>query len=204
MTDIIPPGRKGSVEIEHFEMSEEEASYTRMRAAVTNGREQAVKPGKYAKLIVDGQLMMTDTQMEQDTNRLFVAQTKGNVLIAGLGIGMVLPPILKREKVDTVLIIEKSQDVIDLVAPHFLKDNEERLFVMRGDILTWEPDPSWSFNTIYFDIWPTICGDNYDEMKALKSRFKKYLKAGGWIGSWCESDAFDLSYGARYGRFCRR
>lgn len=186
MSHLIPPGAQGSVRVEHFEVSEAEASFSRMREAATGGRERSVRPGTYTRLVVDGQLMMTDTQMEQETNAGLLRAARGNVLIAGLGIGMVLVPLLKKAEVNTVLVVEKSQDVIDLVAPHLVKEHEDRLFVFQGDILTWKPDPSWTFDVIYFDIWPSITADNLDDMKALERRYRKVLKPGGWMASWCK------------------
>lgn len=188
MHNLIPPGSKGDVSITHFEVGERDAAFSRMREAATGGREQAVRVGKYVRLTVNGTLMMTDTQMEQRTNMDLLHAARGNVLIAGLGIGMVLPPVLQKPEVDTVLVVEKSQDVIDLVGPHLEQRFEDRLFIFQGDIFTWTPEPSWSFDVIYFDIWPTITADNLSEMEDLRESFEPYLKPKGWMGSWCERE----------------
>jgi hypothetical protein len=186
MVDKLSPGKKGLAEVSIFEVSEEEASFSKLRSVVTQGRDAAVHPGRYAKLSINGELMMTDTQMERATNVKFVKEAKGNVLIAGLGLGMVLGPLLDKSEVGTILVVEKHQDVIDLIAPHFQKAiDEERLHILCDDIHNFKPDEDWLFNTVYFDIWPTICGDNLPEMQRLHNLFRYNLATGGWMSSWC-------------------
>jgi len=203
MADLLPVGRKGDAILEHFEVSEADAKFTRMREVVTGGRERSLLPGRYAKLLVGGQLMMTDTRMEQETNLQLIRRARGDVFIAGLGLGMVLVPLLKKPEVNTVLVVEKSQDVIDLVSPHLLNMDVEKLFIFQGDIFTWNPDPSWLFDVVYFDIWPTITGDNYEEIKKLHARYRPHLKTGGWMASWVEEQVKDLHFGRAYGRGLR-
>lgn len=185
MANRLTPGKKGVAELSIFEVSREDAEFSRIRAVATQGREQPVPMGKYAKLTVEGRLMMTDTPMEQRTNLTFLRKARGNVLVAGLGIGMVLEPLLRKPEVDTVLVIEKFQDVIDLVTPSFKKAiANERLHVFNEDIFTFRPNDAWMFDTIYFDIWPTISGDNLPEMERLHNLFRYHLESGGWMSSW--------------------
>lgn len=189
VTEFLPEGEKGVAKIKHLEITEAEASFTRLREVITGGREQAVRPGKYAQLFVGHTLMMSDTQMERRTNQEFVRQARGNVLIAGLGVGMILVPILKKPEVKTVLVVEKYQDVIDLVAPSFKEAiDDDRLVILREDVLKMELEEDWCFDTIYFDIWPSICGDNLPEMKELHGRFKPCLNRGGWMESWMRGE----------------
>jgi hypothetical protein len=53
------------------------------------------------------------------------------------------------------------------------------------------------FDTIYFDIWPTISTDNLAEMATLNRRFARRLNPGGWRGSWMEDS---LKYDRRRNR----
>jgi spermidine synthase len=126
---------------------------------------------------------MSDTRLEQSTNREVVSQARGDVLIAGLGIGFILVPILKKNEVTSITVVEKHQDVIDLVGPRF---NDPRLTILQGDILTWRPPKGSTYSTIYFDIWPNICSDNLTEMTRLERRFKPRLQKNGWMGSWAK------------------
>ncbi len=185
MADRLKPGKIGIAELSIFEISPTDAAFTRMRMAVTGGREQAIPEGRYAKLVVGGELMMTDTPMEQRTNYELIRRAKGEVLIAGLGVGMVLEPLLANPKVTSILVIEKFKDVIDLVAPAFKEAmDEERLHIINEDIFKFRPQDEWAWDTIYFDIWPTVCGDNLPGMKQHHTAFKFHLADGGWMSSW--------------------
>lgn len=186
MVKIVPEGEKGGAKITHFEVSKEDASFTRIRAFQHPGA--YVPPGRYAKLKVDGELMMTDTQMEQRSNYGIVLEARGDVLIAGLGIGMVLVPVLKNPKVKNVLVVEKSQDVIDLVEPPIRRALSQRaakkLTVLQADIFEWQPEKGRKWDVLYFDIWANICTDNLDEISKLHRKFARRKNKGGWMESW--------------------
>jgi hypothetical protein len=137
----------------------------------------------YTRLLIKGEPVMTDAEFEIRTNWDFDYNAKGNVLIAGLGIGLILGNVLKKESVKSVLVIEKSVDVVRLVYPTY---DCEKLTVLWGDIFSFLPLPGEKYDTIYFDIWPNICGDYYKEIVDLKKRFRKYLAKGGWMHAWCE------------------
>lgn len=185
MADRITPGKKGVAELSVFEVSNADAEFSKLRMVVTGGREQAVPAGKYAKLQVHGQLMMTDTPMEQRTNETLIRRAKGEVLIAGLGVGMVLEPLLKKAEVTSILVVEKFQDVIDLVSPSFKEAIEdERLHVLCEDVFEFRPLDDWLWDTVYFDIWPTVCEDNLAEMERLHNMFRFHLASSGWMSSW--------------------
>jgi hypothetical protein len=183
MHTIIPPGKSGNVSIEHFEVSEEASKATQMRAAFGHPDEY-VSPGKYCRLLVNGDVMMSDTQNEQRTNYAVVRAARGRVLIAGLGLGMVVVPIFDKAEVKSVLVIEKSPDVIKLVEPHLQHAAPGKLQVIEADIFEWKPEKGSRFDTIYFDIWPNICTDNLDGMAKLHQRFCHYRAADGWMNSW--------------------
>jgi spermidine synthase len=183
MVKLIPPGVKGVAKVQHVTITEQEAKFMALREVITHGREKAASPGDYCQLIVDGQLMMSDTRLEHNTNHTVVWEATGDVLIAGLGIGFILVPILAKTDVRSVTVVELYQDVIDLVAPNF---KDDRLQIVCGDIYSWKPARGTRFQTIYFDIWPNFCSDNLIQMKKLEKRFRTYLEKGGWMNSWAK------------------
>jgi hypothetical protein len=188
VVEIVPPGQQGVAKIDHFEISKRESEFTSMRAAFGRSSE-FVPEGKYVRLEVKGYgLMMTDTLMEQTTNRGVVLRAKGKVLIMGLGIGMVLIPILKNPAVTSVTVIEKYQDVVDLVVPALRASLPEasKLGVIVADALEWTPPKGVKYDTIYFDIWPNICVDNLKDITLLKRRFARRKNPGAWMGAWVE------------------
>ena len=188
MATILPSGKKGEAEIRHYEIDEQAASFSRVREAVTRGREGAAKIGTFAQLYIRGSLVMSDTEHERQSNWDLLSESHfGDILIAGLGLGMVLLPILAREKVTSVTVIELSQDAIDPVVPPIKAaagDNADKLTVIPADIFEWKPPRGARYHTIYFDIWKDICRDNLPDMKRLHQKFRRRKIKGGWMSSW--------------------
>lgn len=170
----LPAGEKGVAKIDHLVMGDKEV----MESLAEHGAEY-VYPGTYARLRINGELMMTDSPMEKRTNLDLVDHARGDVLIAGLGIGMVLSAVLKKPEVEHVTVVERYQDVIDLVEPHF---RHEKLTVVGADIHQYHP--TQSFDVIYFDIWPNSYEQHLPEMAELHDKFRPHLKPKGWMESW--------------------
>lgn len=191
MVDILPEGKKGNAKIKHVRVGKEDAGWSGLRAIVTGNVGEVIREGGYVQLFVNGCLAMSDTQMEKRSNYGVVWNAKGNVLIAGLGVGMILLPILEMHEVKSVTVIEKSQDVIDLVEPHIRKAagrSARKLTVLCADIFEWQPPKGETWDCIYFDIWSEICTDNLDDMAKLHRRFARRKNPGGWMNSWMKSD----------------
>ena len=176
---------KGVAKIKKFTITEEGAKQANLSYMFGGGYAlQRVSAGDYVKLSVDGVLMMSDTPMERRTNREFIEKAKGNVMIAGLGIGLILEnlkPKIKSGEVKSIVVYEKFQDVIDLVYPIY---SDMPLEVRHEDILTYKPPKGEEYDTIYFDIWPDISTDNLPEMALLHQRWKNRKRKDGWMNSW--------------------
>lgn len=179
MVDILPEGESGNVRIKHITVSEADSKFTSIRALM-KGPSEYVAPGQYVQLFVNGALMMSDTQMEKRSNIYAVRNATGHMLIAGLGIGMIVHAIAKKSDVRSITIIEKSPDVIKLVAPTLPKKAK----VIEGDIFTWTPAKGAKYDSIYFDIWADICTDNLEDMAKLNRRFARCKVPGAWSDSW--------------------
>jgi hypothetical protein len=142
-----------------------------------------VTPGAYTKLVIDGEVMMSDTPHEDATCAELLLHARGSVLIAGLGIGMVLPPVLAKPTVTRVLVLEKYAEVIALVAASVA---HPKLEIRQADVLL-DPVPTEEFDTVYLDIWPTLSDLNLPEMAALRRRFAPcYRTRKTWVGCWGE------------------
>lgn len=188
MVNVIPEGAVSGARVTHFVVTPEDARWTEMRAAITGRRDVAVRPGRYARLDVGNVLMMSDTQAEQRSNLTAVIEARGDVLIAGLGLGLVILPIARKADVTSVTVIEQVPGVIALVeAPlraRLPARARKKLRVIEGDIHHWRPEAKGrQFDTIYFDIWPDS-GDHEAEGRALRRRFAPFLRKGGWSGAW--------------------
>jgi len=180
--ELLPEGELGLAKVRHMEVSQQGSEWSMIRAMVNGHGDSFVPPGKYAQLVVDGMLMMSDTDMERRSNREVVWQARGHVFIAGLGIGMILHPILENPKVTKVTVVEKYADVIKLVGPTL--PHQEKLTFVEADVLDWKPAKGTKYDVIYHDIWPTISTDNLKEMALLHRRFGQFKAPGGWMDSW--------------------
>lgn len=176
VVNILPVGKQGRAEVKHYTVSDMDA----WRAAQHRMRSMAGE--RVAQLFVDGHLVMSDSTAERMSNWEVCRNAQGDVLIAGLGVGMILLPLLSNPKVTSVTVIEECQDVIDLVAPYY---QDTKLKVVQGDIYKWRPAKSIKYGTIYFDIWGDISQDNLVEMAQLHQAFKGYKSnKDAWMNSW--------------------
>lgn len=191
----VQPFETERFKLEKFELSDEKVKQIKMSAAFGGGERYRevynLEAGMYVKLVdkKQHQIVMSDTPMELDTNREFVVNAKGTVLIGGLGIGVVLLAIQKKKEVKRVLVIEKEKELIDRIVPMLPLNKKVR--VVHGDIFEFETKEK--FDTLYFDIWNNICGDNWQDMKKLHARFRKNKNPEAWMGSWRKSDCQRLN-----------
>lgn len=170
----IPDGVSGDWRVETFEISDGEARFSWLRGGL-NG----VEAGKYKRLMRGRTVIMSNTRMERITNREFVYEARGRVLINGLGLGMVLRAILQKPEVAYVRVIEKSVDVIALVGPYFSFD--PRVEIIHADAMEYKPAKGERFDVVWHDIWENICSDNNEQMKVLHRRYGRICD---WQGSW--------------------
>ena len=185
MVEKIPAGEIGSAKVKHFQISESQSEFCKLRALLNHRATEYISPGEYARLLIHGGVMMTDTDMEKATNLELIKQARGHVLVGGLGLGMVVFTLLaKKPEIHSLTVLEINRDVMDLITPHLPKD--PRLTVIGADAFKWERknkrDPK--FNTIFMDIWPNISGDYGHEVARLYGHYRPMLSPKGWIGDW--------------------
>ncbi len=205
MVDVLSPVQSGRFAIEEFEITPSRAKLQSVIGTSHGGAySQYWQEGQYIRLVdtsnrANGPIM-SDTPMERISNIEFVREANGHILIAGLGIGMVLLAIAPLGKVERVTVVEVEQDIINMVLsqlkPH-INNDDDWLTIFNQDILEFKPVPGVLYDTIYFDIWPDMCGDNYEEMKTLhrKSgrRLNRHNNPNAWMSSWRRDEARDLA-----------
>lgn len=180
LTARMPPeGVSGDYRIEHFTVTPEEEARTRIRF----WRDEHVPAGAYVRLMRGRTVVMSDTPMEMRTNWPIIRHATGNVLINGLGIGMVLRHILAKPDVRSVTVIEIAPDVIRLTGPSFIDD--QRVNIVHASAFDYQPPKGQRYDAVWHDIWDFICADNLDEMKALH---RKYGRRTDWQSSWCREE----------------
>lgn len=189
MVDVLPEEKLGCAEIRHFEITKDHAALANVRcfhSFGSIGSLDTVEPGRYVQLLVHGSLVMSDTQMERRTNWEFLHKARGDVLVTGLGLGMILFPLFSDELITSITVVEKVPDVIALVGRRIGWPHRAKLEIECADALEWRPPKGRTWDTVYHDIWPDRTTENLDDMTVLKRRFARRLKPGGWQGCWVE------------------
>lgn len=138
--------------------------------------------GEYTFLCHDslGPIMQDTTHEYREHQELWDGAT-GDVLIGGLGIGLVNQKLIDYPNITSITIVEKNQEVIDLVWQHVPKDS--RFTLIHADIDTWAPPENSHWHYGWFDTW---IGDNtianHEEYNQMLQQ--KYSSFCDQIGFW--------------------
>jgi len=124
---------------------------------------------------------MSDTPMEYETNQRAIEDSEGSVLELGLGIGLFTYYVSKKKNVRSITIVEKEQDVIDLVYPK-IKNKKTR--IITQDAIEYLKTTDHLFDTIHIDLWADII--HFKEMKPIIKIAKKKLKPNGIVICWLD------------------
>lgn len=181
MTEILKNGKVGDFELVQFEIGNNDLY------AMLHG----IPSGKFIRLTHRGEVVMSNTDMEKRTNSSFVINAHGNVLIGGLGIGLIVLAIQDKEDVKKITVVEKNAEVIELVGNQLPLNS--KVDIVHDDVFEYKP--LFKYNTIYMDIWNYINSDIYNQqMKPLISRYRRYLvpkseDENRYIDCWCKLQA---------------
>ena len=75
------------------------------------------KPAVCTELTIDGKVWMTDEWTYAESLKYFAKECFGDVLVAGLGLGIVIHYLSQNKNVKSITVIERDRDVIDLIKP---------------------------------------------------------------------------------------
>jgi hypothetical protein len=127
-------------------------------------------------------LVMVDSQKEFKEHELLWHNAKGNILIGGLGIGMVNEKLINMPNITSVTIVEKSEEVIALVWPYCKKD--KRFNLVQADLDIWEIPNNSFWDYAWFDTWlSTVNGDLGKYSYSLINKYSPYCdKIDFWPG----------------------
>ena len=179
-------GKRGRHKVESFTVSVQEATARCMSMAIKGRLEMGIIPGTYTRLVRDGHVVvMSDSISERRDHIEFVESAFGVVLINGLGLGVTIRPVIEKEIVDHVIVVEKEQEVIELVAPTYLKRYPDKLSIVKADAFDFQvrkcPDVVWN------DIWDFIDDENLPGMDELEEKYKEAYWCESWARERCEN-----------------
>lgn len=173
----VPDGISGYWAVETFEVKEMGAG--QISSLFRTGR--FVPPGTYKRLTYYNSVVMSNTPNEIRDCMRFIRAACGTILINGLGLGVVLKAILEKENIKEITVIEKSEDVIKLVAPTY---KDSRLNIIHADAYEYKPPRGKKYDFVWHDIWDDLCTDNLKKMSVLH---RKYGKRTKWQDSWSKA-----------------
>jgi len=190
MISTVPDGRSGTVEVARYQVSEHGALFARIRAARDLGRGATIRAGAtYTGLYRHGALWMSDTPDERRDMITFVSWCRTwevrRVLVNGLGLGMVLQPLINTDSVRHIDVVECDPDVIALVAPHMQARAAEAgktLDVHLGDAYSYRFPAGTSWDCAWHDIWKNLSTDN---LRLIARLHRRYGGRTRFQMSWC-------------------
>jgi spermidine synthase len=174
--------------VENFRLDEEFVKWQKVKASISGDFFEVIglRAGNYVRLVelAKDECVMSNTWMEMQTNKPFTDVAQGDILIGGLGLGLIVMDIQARREVKSITVVELEKEIIDLVVPQLPLNSKVK--VVNASIFDYVPERK--FDMIYFDIWNRTCSENWEQMKTLHRKFRKYLKEGGKMSSWREDD----------------
>ena len=181
MSNIFKDMQIGNYRLENFEITPQ-----------NQGWRNPIPCGKYVRITNGFGCVMSNTPMEQRTNADFVRRAHGDILIGGLGLGMILLAIQDKPEVKSITVVEYSPEIMQMVLPQLPLNSKVK--VIQGNIFEWVPSRGTKYDVIYFDIWNYVNSDVYEEMKILKNKFKGRLRSkkenpNRFMSCWAEWEA---------------
>ncbi len=161
----IPEGRSGRYTIRHRDYPPGATERFWTPRTIFLGAEAVRVPnvtfpeaGRWHELIQDGQGVWTsDTPIEQRQQMQCTREFKGDVLVTGLGVGLMPVLLASNPNVTSVTVIEISPDVIKLVWKHVARGvRGEKMKVIEGDAFHQLPvlyGQRKKFDYVFHDIW---------------------------------------------------
>jgi len=131
------------------------------------------------KKISTDQVLMTDSEFELLSNKHFIDNATGDVLILGLGLGMVVLPLLDDDSINSITIIEQEQDIIDYVGAKIKKlDLKNKVNIKLGDAYEYykNTDEYGKYDYVYIDFWPSLNKSAFKDMDEMLITYKPMKK----------------------------
>ena len=176
-TTTVPDGKRGPWTIDTFTITPKDAREYNVGLIMSfSPTDRWIQAGTYRRLHHKTRgVVMSNTPWEVQTNSKAFSMATGNVLINGLGLGMLLEGILTKADVKHVRIIEIDPDVIALTGPHFAKD--KRVEIINADAYEYKPAKGEFFDFAWHDIWDRAEPENFPFMAKLGRRYNKHVAA---------------------------
>jgi hypothetical protein len=150
-----------------------------------------------------GEAWMTTSMLEIESHAWHFRCSHGNVLVAGLGMGMFLHAVAAKPDVERVVVIEIDPDVIELfkAATDFVKwPHRDKIVIVNLDALDGSAASTVSSafhgrrpDYLYADIWPDFPAEAAPSQTRAMCALYRPVSAGWWgqeveYGLWLDGD----------------
>lgn len=165
-------------------------------------------------LWIDGELWMWDLPFEVKIQQEFAEQAHGDVLVVGLGLGIVQKLLLKNKKVnaDRLITIEKHEEVYDCCRNKgiIVGDSVGGIFICDWFDAICGQEECEKYDFVIGDIWPEIDPSQLDSYFCFQEKAQEFLKPNGKILAWGKGyyeylleHSFDYSKSSNGKKWCR-
>ena len=141
----------------------------------------------------DDEVWMLDAPSEMNTIEPYARKAKGKVLTFGLGIGFYVYMALLNEDVESVTIVEHSQEVIHLfntVLRLQFPSNKE-ITIIQGDAFDYFNEQTLNqYDSVFVDIWQS----NDDGLILIEKLLEQYLPPYEKVDFWIESSCMEIMH----------
>lgn len=152
-------GESGSFRLNHFRRR-----VGRYQSFATKYAYTVLRPITLTRLIEfrDGewQYWMTDNPSDVFSMESYGRQASGKVLVGGLGLALLPNELAKNDSVESVTIVEKNEDVINLSGRYV----PEGMEVVHSDLWDFIEKDNTDWDYIIIDVWATDDKDEYNRL----------------------------------------
>ncbi len=147
---------------------------------------------RFPAVLEDGNEWMTLTPVDLDTCDTAIMRAHGKVITFGLGLGYYAYMCARKPDVESITVIEKSEEVIKLFKKHILPyfENPEKLKIINEDAIVYARElmPNENYDYAFVDVWRDASDGApiYKEMKPLE-KYCPETKFDYWIESFLVS-----------------
>ena len=155
---------------------------------------------EFPAVLEDGNEWMTLTPVDLDTCEDAIAAAHGRVVTFGLGLGYYAYMAARKPEVESVTVVEKSEDVIKLFKTYILPQLEcaDKIRIVNEDAFLYAEHtmPTERFDYAFVDTWRDASdgAPMYERMKALE-RLSPDTKFDYWIENFLVSRIRALRFG---------
>ena len=140
----------------------------------------------FPAVLEGGNEWMTLTPVDLDTCEDAIAKAHGRVITFGLGLGYFAYMASRKAEVESVTVIEKSEEIIKLFSEHILPqfESKDKIRIINADAFEYAEKimPSEEYDYAFVDTWRDASdgAPMYKRMKALE-RLSPCTKFDYWV-----------------------